>query len=293
MKQVVSKIAQGHPDFEALSRVRDAILEQAGGVGALTKNLPKIIQDAVDFVVDPARTARTRISDLDKVEKTFIGLKIEHYFRDLLDVPAGLRDLRINDTDVDIKNTVRATWMIPPETYRSSDPVVLIATAEDQARCWLGLMLARPEYLNRPNRDQKRSVSARAFENILWLVDGEPLPESRWHPVDMNVFRELRMMKGGTKRAAAFFRAHPGIPLHRSIVQALLHDQRDYMKRLRGNGGARDLLSQEGIALLSGAYDQDVLKQLGHSGVESDEIIAVHPSTKSEHDLLHSYGVIV
>ena len=166
--------------FGRSTKFRHAILANCGGEKALAAALPTLIADAVDFVVDPVRTARTLISDLDNVEKTFIGLKIEHFLRDFLDFPKGIRDLRIGDVDVDVKTTVRKTWMIPPETFRNSEPCLLILTATEKRFCSMGLILARDEYLNRPNRDGKRSVKSSAFSDILWLVERQPLPESRW-----------------------------------------------------------------------------------------------------------------
>ena len=84
-------------------------------------------------------------------------------------------------------------------------------------------------------------------------------------------FRDLRQSKGGTQRAAAFFRENRRRAVHRSIIRALLFDQDDYMKGLRGNGGARDVLRAEGIALLSGAYHSTLVAALGLPGIERDE----------------------
>lgn len=268
-------ISPDHPDFAILSRIRDGIYAKLGGKDRLKEELPGLIKNAVDFVIDPERTLRTKISDLDKVEKTFIGLKIEHYLRDWLGVPKGLsRDLLIDDIEVDIKNTIGSTWMIPPETYRVEEPCLLIATAKFDGRCWLGLVLARKNYLNAENRDKKRSVSEEGKRNIMWLVRDEPYPPSRWDGLDMPRFRELRNIKGGKKRAAQFFRENLCKVVHRSVVQALLHDQRDYMKRVRGNGGARDDLKKEGILILSGMYDAKEAKKRGHS-IKRDEFVAV------------------
>lgn len=138
----------------------------------------------------------------------------------------------------------------------------------------MGLMIARDEYLNRPNRDGKRGVKASAFEDTLWLVERQPLPESRWSGIDMKRFRELRKIKGGAVRAAAFFRENIGKIIHRSIVQGLLFDQDDYMKRIRKNGGARDILSAENIAVLSGSYLCGPIKTLGLPECSSDEFIS-------------------
>lgn len=264
-----------HRDYQKLLQIRNAILERSGGEERLLSSLPAIIADAVDYVVDPVRTARTLISELDNVEKTYIGLKVEHFLRDFLDVPKGIRDLRIGDTDIDVKNTVRQTWMIPPETFRNEEPCLLILTATEKRFCSMGLLIAREQYLNKPNRDGKRSVKTSSFSDILWLVNRQPLPESRWKAIDMARFRELRKLKGGSKRAAAFFRENLGKIVHRTIVEGLLFDQKDYMKRIRGNQGARDILRAENIAILSGAYRSDPIARLGYPPCSREEFIAV------------------
>jgi hypothetical protein len=244
-----------HPDYPLLKQIADSILKRSKGGEGLRLHLPTLIADAMEFVIDPIRTARTTIADLDKVEKTFVGLKIEHFFRDFLDLPIGIRDLRIDGVDLDIKNTVGATWMIPQETYRHEEPCLLIASASGGNSCSLGLMLARDAYLTKPNRDKKRGVSKGGRNNILWMVERQPLPKSRWGGLDMERFRELRKLKGGARRAAQFFRENIGRLVHRSVLHALLFDQKDYMKRLRENGGARDLLLADSIALLSDTFD--------------------------------------
>ena len=81
-------------------------MKKTKGREGLRQRLPRLIADAIDFVIDPVRTARTKVADLDNVEKTFVGLKIEHFFRDFLDLPKGICDLRIDGFDLDIKNTV-------------------------------------------------------------------------------------------------------------------------------------------------------------------------------------------
>lgn len=263
-----------HPDYAALCKIRDGIFELIGGKEGLQEGLPSLIKSAVDFVIDPTRTGRTQIAELDKVEKTFIGLKIEHYIRAWFGVPRGLnRDLLIAGSDVDIKHTIGSTWMIPPETYGNNEPCLLIATAKFDGKCSLGLVLARPEYLGAPNRDRKRSISAEGRHNILWLVKDEPYPPSRWDGLDMKRLWELRSLKGGRKRAAQFFRENVGRVVHRSVIEALLFDQRDFMKRVRGNGGARDDLKQEGILLLSGAYDSKLARIKGYVLLK-DEFVA-------------------
>lgn len=159
-----------HPDFQWLNQIRFGIISKAGGEAKLLEQFPVLVRDAIEYVIDPVRTARTTIAELDNVEKTFVGLKIEHFIRDFLDVPKGVRDLVIDGEDVDVKNTVGVTWMIPRETYNVEGPCLLICIADAKGRCWLGLILAREAYLGAPNQDKKRGVSAFGRKNILWLA---------------------------------------------------------------------------------------------------------------------------
>lgn len=250
--------------------------------------------DAIEFVLDPVRTGRTLISDLDNVEKTFVGLKIEHYIRDLLDAPKGVRDLELAGYDVDIKNTVSHSWswMIPPETYRPEEPVILLAADERERKSWMGLMIARNEYLGASNRDGKKSIRSAAYPNILWLARGAEWPPSRWAGIDMARFRELRKVKIGKTRAAIFLEENQRRIMHRSVLVALLFDQHDPMKRLRANGGAPDILTPKGIALLSGRYNAVVAARLGIS-LNADEFVALTPIDSAESKILREAGELL
>ncbi|SFR81573.1 NaeI family type II restriction endonuclease [Sphingomonas jatrophae] len=287
----ISRVHPGHPDHNVLAALAADIWQRVPD--RLDVELGERALDAVEFVLDPVRTGRTRLSELDNVEKTFVGLKIEHFIRDLLDAPKGVRDLVLGGYDVDVKNTVGDSWcwMIPPETIREQGPCLLIASNEHQRRSWMGLILARAEYLGAPNRDMKRRINSNAFSNILWLANGVEWPPNRWTGLDMVRFRQLRKLKvSGAHRAAAFFSENLGRPIHRRVVMALLHDQLDPMKRLRGNAGAKDILKPQGIALLSGNYFNPVLQQLGLPRIGNDEHMAVKASTPKQIGVLRAVG---
>ncbi len=243
-------VPPGSADLDILRPIRSAIEARAGGTEGLSKRFPQLVRAAIDFVIDPVRTARTTVAELDNVEKTFLGLKVEHFIRDFLDVPKGVRDLDLGGVDVDVKNTTAEKWMIPKETY-SEDGLCLLSRIDDVgSRCSLGLIVARLEYLGAPNRDGKRSPTVSGKANILWLLEDVPFSESDWSGLNMARFRELRSLVGGSRRAALFFEEHLDRWIGRQVIESLLYDQRDFMKRLRGNGGARDLLRPKGINLM-------------------------------------------
>ncbi len=298
MKSHLSTVDENHPDFPLLSAIERDILARCGGKAELLNRFPMLVRDAVDFLLDSVRTARTRVVELDNVEKTFIGLKLEHFVRDMLDVPKGLRDLVVDGIDVDIKNTVGANWSIPQETYRSSEPCLLMAVNDAAFTCSLGLIVAKPAYLHqgKGNRDTKKGVSAEGFQHIKWLVADAPFPASRFSGIDMDRFRELRKSIGnGNERAAQFFRENLFRVVHRDVVHALLFDQYDYMKRLRANGGAPDILGHEDTTVLIGTYvkDREIAAALGIIQLGRDEVVAVKARDGDEWRLLKDAGEIL
>lgn len=296
MRSALSRVDTNHPDFPVLAMLRDAIAERAGGLLVLQDRFPVLVRDAVDFVLDPVRTARTRVSDLDNVEKTFIGLKLEHFVRDMLDVPKGLRDLVIGGMDVDIKNTVLSNWSIPQETYNASEPCLLMAVNDRDFTCSLGLIIAKREYLHggKGNRDTKRGVSSAGFQNILWLVADIPFQASKFSRLDMARFRELRKLPYGNDRAIMFWRENLRRVVHRDVMHTLLYDQKDYMKRLRIKGGAPDTLRLEGIAILIGTYikTRQLAADLGFPNLKGDEIVDVAARDLAEWKLMLNAGVV-
>lgn len=256
MPKTAPAMGPDHPDFNRLSAVRDAVYSCVSP-STLGRTLAERTLQAAEIVLDPVRTARTKISELEKVEKTFIGLMIEHQIRDMLGVPKGLRrDLRLGGEDVDLKSSVvgRSSWMIPPESFRDEELCMLVGVNDVAREVSMGLFVARRDYLGRGegNRDKKLSITSEGTRHVLWLVRDEPWPADRWMGLNMARFRELRGVAGGELRATTFFLENIERPTHRSVVHALLFDHYDYMKRLRRNGGARDRLDAEGIDLVWG-----------------------------------------
>lgn len=279
-----NQIASGHPDFEIIRRIEKALFAQCGGLTGLRSELPKLIRQAIDEVIDAPRTGRSSVAELEKTEKTYIGTKVEILVRNFFHLPKGILDLKIDGLDVDVKNTIGNTWMIPREAV--GKPCILVASNEDDYCCSFGVFIAHPANLTQGvNQDQKRSVSAAGFSQIHWFLVNEPYPESFWSKVGKNVTHSIMRGENGNERIATLFRLCKRMPIHRDIVQAVAQ-QKDYMKRLRKNGGARDHLAAEGIAILSGKYDGELLSLLGCGVVSPDEIISVEPRDENERQIL-------
>lgn len=277
-------------EIELLNRIEEAILKSARGRERFKKDVPLLLRRAIDEVIDAPRTSRFTISELEKTEKTYLGTKVEILLRNWLRLPKGaILDLAIDGIEVDIKNTMGKNWMIPLEAV--GHPCLLVMTDERLARFSIGLILAREDFLcPGKNRDGKRSISKAGRQRIRWILRDEAYPENFWHGISDDLRRQITRERSGSKRVDALFRLVQNRPISRSHVLAVAL-QKDAMKRLRKNGGARDSLARDGIALLSGSYDKPLIEALKLPVCKRDEFISFMPTTEAEKALLQWKGI--
>lgn len=282
-------LSQTHPDYPVIAPLAAAIERRAGGAAGLAAGLPPIFRQAVDEVIDAPRTNRFTIDELEKTEKTYLGTKVEILLRDFLKLPKGrILDLCVDGVEVDIKNTMQRAWTIPLESH--GHPALLLRLNEATALCDAGLVLVRPEYLNPgQNRDAKKTLSADGTANIWWLLRRHPYPPNFWEVLPAADRKEIFAAGSASARLALLFSKLQRQPVSRLQVQAVAQ-QHDYMKRLRRNGGARDTLVANGIALLSGRTDGALIAALRLSRVGVEEFVSLTPETDDELALLTAAG---
>ncbi|MBN9789187.1 hypothetical protein DMP17_11340 [Pseudonocardia sp. TMWB2A] len=253
-----------HADYADLARLETDLLLAVGGKERFEEKLRSFFRSAIDEVIDTARTGRYFLSDLEKTEKTYLGTKFEILLRDWLQVPRGvLLDLLIGGQEVDVKSTTggRSGWMIPPEAI--NQVCILLRINEEASTCAVGLVRTRPDYLTAgQNRDAKKSISAAGRAHIWWLVQDFAYTPNFWNLVDENLRRAITSHRGGTQRLAALFENRLETPVSRVLI-ASIAAQDDFMKRVRRNGGARDILAPKGIAILYSETDRALMEQLG------------------------------
>lgn len=288
-----SLVVPGHRDHNLLSALADEITKRAGGEKALQDKFARMLRQCVDDVIMTPKTGRRSYDELEKTEKTYIGTRVEIELRAMLALPKGKLDTRILDRDVDIKNTMGNTWMIPTEAV--DHPCILVAADEDRAVCFLGIFIARLENLTvGKNKDSKRSVSADGFENILWLLKEHPYPSNFWRGVSSAAVARIFSGKSGNARMAALFREVQEMPIARDVIEAVAQ-QKDFMRRIRSDNGrgTRDILAEEGILLLSGDYDTPLITSLGLRECAGSEFISYTPKTLDEVGTAANHGIKV
>ncbi len=256
----------------------------------MTAKFSAMLRQCVDDVIMTPKTGRRSYDELEKTEKTYIGTRVEIELRAMLHLPEGKLDTVVLGQDVDIKNTMGNNWMIPTEAV--DHPCILVAADEARAQCYLGLIVARLEYLTTgKNKDSKRSISAQGFANILWLLREQPYPPNFWRTVPSDAIKRIFEGESGNQRMASLFREVQDEPITRDVVEAVAQ-QKDFMRRIRSDNGrgTRDVLANEGILLLSGAYDASLIAALGLPFCSGSEFISHRVNSKEEISLAAQHG---
>lgn len=279
-------------DRALIEGLKRSIFKSTRGAANFDREIPLLLRKAIDEVIDSPRTGRFTVDELEKTEKTYLGTKVEVLLRNWLGFPKGnVLDLLVDGIEVDVKNTMGGNWMIPIEAV--GFPCLLVKTDEKLARFSIGIIIARPEYLRpKPNRDGKKGISTAGQQNIEWLLRDAQYPQNLWNNFSKEIRAKIMQPRSGTGRVDALFRYVQEKPISRSHVLAVA-PQRDAMKRLRRNGGARDSLAKDGIALLSGNYDKDLISALELAPCKKDEFISYTPKTRKERLLLKEKGLAV
>lgn len=298
MKRVVppSLVDQEHQDFERIAALEDEIVRRIGGRGALERVVPAMLRDAIDDVMQTAKTGRRSWAELEKTEKTYIGTRVEIALRSLLGVPRRKLDLLLLGEDVDVKHTLGLNWMIPNEAI--GHVCILIASDEAKAICFMGLFVARPEYLNAGfNQDRKRSLSSEGFQHVRWLLNACPLPPNFWRTLDQADVDAIAIGRTGNERSKELFRRVQRRPITRRVVEDTAA-QKDFTRRVRsdaskGREGTRDELAHEGILLLSQQKHRQLIAALGLPALAKGEYISVTVTSAHEAELARAAGIPV
>jgi hypothetical protein len=151
---------------ERLDRVEQALLS----IPDVQQHILNGIARAVDEVIDPVRSARWSMSELDQPEKTVVGIRVENILRIALELGRSeLLDLTIAGEDVDVKFTIGSNWAIPPEAV--GEICLLTTFRESDHSVSAGLVRTSDDLLNPGrNRDGKRGLSSRGKAQIRWIL---------------------------------------------------------------------------------------------------------------------------
>lgn len=232
------------------------------------------IRRSLDEVFDGQRTGRYRIDQLSKVEKSYIGTKLEIIVQDEFSLTRGTRmDYNIAGEEVDAKWSMRfGGWMIPTEAIGE---LCVCITADDEASSFsVGLIRVGMDNLRAStNKDSKRQLSPTGRESMTWLARGARLLENLLlHLEDVTRDAILDRSLSGQRRINELFHRVQERIIRREVVLTVAQ-QDDGPKRVRD---ARKALAEFGVAILGHQGDHpEAARRLGIAVPRKGEWISV------------------
>ncbi|MFE9440990.1 NaeI family type II restriction endonuclease [Streptomyces sp. NPDC006602] len=243
-----------------------------------------VLRNTIDQLLNGENTGRYAWESLYKTERTHAGTLVEiNLQREFKFSDGAAMDYRIAGIEVDCKYSQSfGGWMIPPE---ARGHLCLLVWANDNESLWsAGLFRVRDEWLNRGgNRDAKLTVKAIHRDKILWLWRDAALPENVLLHMAPSDCAAVFAPQSGQQRLNELFRRAQKRRISRNVVRTVAQ-QKDYMKRVRGNGGSRSALQPEGI-LIMGDYDshRTTAEQLGLLPPREGEFVSVRVARSRPH----------
>ncbi|MEU4116470.1 NaeI family type II restriction endonuclease [Kitasatospora sp. NPDC028055] len=239
----------------------------------------RALRESIDEVLDGARTGRFDLAAVSKVEKVYLGTRVEINVQHAFPFNDGnVMDYEIAGVEVDCKFSQRqGSWLFPHET---TGRVCLLIWADDQTSRWsAGLIRADSQYLSSlQNRDGKSTLAPWARSGVRWLWRDMPLKENillHMPPED----REAVMHAGSAvSRILELFRRVQRRPLDANCLQTVAQ-QGDYPKRVRD---ARVRLRDEGIVVI-GSLQKRLAERLGLPVPDQSEWVSARLTPVTPH----------
>jgi len=206
------------------------------------------IRQSFDEVFDGQRTGRFRLEQLSKVEKTYIGTKVEIVVQAEFELQRGARmDYLVDEQEVDSKwSMTSGGWMIPTEAVGE---LCLCLTADDnRSEFHVGLVRTDENRLRTSrNKDKKRRLNDDGLSLMSWLANPGVLAENLLLHLDEATRSSiLNFSLSGQRRVTELFRRVQGRVVRREVVLTVAQ-QDDGPKRVRD---ARKALYPEGLVIL-------------------------------------------
>ncbi|HCG47146.1 NaeI family type II restriction endonuclease [Corynebacterium flavescens] len=232
--------------------VSEQLVQKFRAVDQEGARLAQVFRESFDQIYDGQHTGRYSIDQLSKTESAHLGSIVEINIRREFDgfIQDGeAMDFKIDDVEVDCKYSKNPYgWMIPTEALGHYG--MLCHANDEEATFRVGFVYIEASILTRGgNRDKKRTISKAGRSAISWLCYDAVLPPNTL--LQLSHEDRARVLSGpsGAARLNELFRTAQKMIIPRGIV-ATVAQQKDYMKRIRSNGGSRSALQNEGIIIL-------------------------------------------
>jgi hypothetical protein len=169
-----------HPDHALLKRIEDKILEHAKGWERFRRDIPNLIRQGIDEVIDSDRTLRFTYNELESIEKAYLSPKMKILVRHHLAFERGtLLDMSVGGVELGIASASGSRWVVP--IWAVGRPYLLIKYNERTARCSIGLAVITARAVVSAMRPRRRSGPP--LLPVRWLLRDQPYRMNPWEEV--------------------------------------------------------------------------------------------------------------
>lgn len=246
------------------------------------RNFTIAVNDAVEYVIDGARTWRFDLEspEVDSDERRTVGTKLQYRIISTFDlIKEPPLDTKIAGVAVDIKGTVRATWMIPREGQCQICLLVQVDAKKDRHRAFL--MRTHRIWLNDgKNGDRKLSPRADALKKYaVPLYDWTALPQNPLKCLTPEQVKVVFNLKVGIKRRlTALFGFLPEVVIPRIAIETVGANKKDALRRARQAKAA--VLAEHDLVVLVGTWtpQRELAARYGFD-ISGDAWVAIRRST--------------
>ncbi|MEO8261012.1 MAG: NaeI family type II restriction endonuclease [Pseudolysinimonas sp.] len=217
------------------------------------RRFAQIVRDTFDQLYDGQRTGRFRWDQLSKTERAHYGSLIEINIQRTFGFEDGDElDFKIAGVDVDCKFSESGSWMIPPI---SNNRLALVVRAVDRkSEFSVGVVRITSQRLNTGlNWDKKVTLNDTGRAAIQWIHRGIAFAPNLLAELASDELDRVLSAKVGQARVSELLRVAKGRRITGNVI-ATVAQQKDFMRRLRDGGGAREKLREEGFLVIGGDY---------------------------------------
>lgn len=249
--------------------------------------MARVFRESLDQIYDGQNTGRYSIEQLSKTESAHLGSIVEiNICREFSDIitDGEFMDFEISNLNVDCKYSKNPFgWMIPMEALGHYGMLCHADDAKSTFR--VGFAHIQDEILTKGgNRDRKRSIAKHGRDSIVWLHFDAPFPPNTLLQLSEEDRDRILNYSSGAARLNELFRTAQEMIIPRGIV-ATVAQQKDYMKRVRYNGGSRSALQPEGVVILGDfKYHREIAQQLDLPVPKDGESVSVRLVPHEETD---------
>lgn len=269
--EVLERLTSAGADDEELIAAYRAVRD----VDLAGTRMGRVLRDAIDEVLNGEVTGRYDLKHLTRAEQAHLGSLVNIAIqREFVFADGHAMDFSIAGVDVDCRFSLTfGGWTLPHGTLGH---ICLLVWADDHLSRWsVGLLRVKEEWLNTGrNRDLRATLKSGHRDKILWLWRDAELSENILLHMASTDLEAVFGNRSGQGRLNELFRRAQGRRIGRNAVRTVVQ-QKDYMKRIRGNGGSRSALREEGIIIM-GDYDahRHIARQLGLPAPREGEFVS-------------------